>query len=370
MNASSVALRKLARAALVVATTLGCSGQPPAPPPSLQRYEFEAEKMATTFRLVFYAMSPAEAAAASKAAFQRIDTLESYFSDYRPDSEVSGLKRLGADAPRGPIAISPDLLAVLTVAQKVSADSDGAFDVTVGPLVELWRTAQRREALPSANAIAAARARVGWKKLLVDERGGVSFTVAAMALDLGGIAKGYAADAALAVLAAKGSTRALVAAGGDVATNDPPPGETGWRVELAEFDDDPTFEKRADAPPSARTVLLVAHQAVSTSGDRWRHVEIGGVRYSHVLDPATGFGLTRRVLATIVAPDGTTADAMTKVASIFEPERALAFVAQHPGVETRVVTLESGIARTRTSPGFAKLIAPPAPPPASAPSAK
>ena len=359
MNATPRVLPRLARAALLAALSLGCAGREPAP--SLQRYEFEAPKMGTTFRLVFYAMSKAEADAASAAAFLRIDNLEANLSDFRPDSEISGLKRLAARGPTGPIAISGELHTILNVAQRVAEESDGAFDVTVAPLVELWRTAQRREKLPRDSELEAARAHVGFRKILLDERGAVSFTEGGVRLDLGGIAKGYAADATLELLAKRGITQALVAAGGDVAVNDPPPGETGWRVELAEFDDDPAYEPKPGTEKSPRTVLSLAHAAVSTSGDRWRFVEIGGVRYSHVVDPATGIGLTRRVLATVVAPDGTTADALTKVVSLFEPARALAFVAKQKRVETRIVTLENGVPHVCTSPGFGRMIASPSP---------
>ena len=359
MNATPRVLLRLARAALLAALSLGCAGHEPAP--SLQRYEFEAPKMATTFRLVFYAMSKAEADAAAAEAFLRIDNLEANLSDFRPDSEISGLKRLAARGPAGPIAISGELHAILLVAQQVAEESDGAFDVTVAPLVELWRTAQRQERLPTASALEAARAHVGFRKILLDERGGISFTEGGVRLDLGGIAKGFAADAALELLAKRGIKQALVAAGGDIAVNDPPPGEVGWRVELAEFDDDPTYEPKPGTEKPPRTVLSLAHAAVSTSGDRWRFVEIGGVRYSHVVDPATGIGLTRRVLATVVAPDGTTADALTKVVSLFPPERALAFVAKHAGVETRIVTLENGVPHACTSPCFGRMIAPPSP---------
>jgi thiamine biosynthesis lipoprotein len=361
MNVSSRSARRLLRTLLVAAALPACAAQKSAP--TLQRFEYEAGKMATTFRLVFFATSRAEADAASKAAFERIDLLDANLSDFRADSEISGLKRIAAAGPTGQVAISDDLRKILRVAQRVAEDSDGAFDVTIAPVVELWRRAQRREVLPSASEIEAARMHVGFRKLVFDdERGGVRFTEGGVQLDLGGIAKGYAADATLALLAARGIPRALVAAGGDVAVSDPPPGETGWRVELAEFEDDPAFERPLGAPQTPpRTVLSLAHAAVSTSGDRWKFVEIGGVRYSHVVDPSTGMGLTRRVLATVVAPDGTTADALTKVASVFEPERALAFVAQRPGVEARIVTLQDGVPHACASPGLARMIVDPAP---------
>ena len=130
-------------------------------------------------------------------------------------------------------------------------------------------------------------------------------------LDLGGIAKGYAADAALAVLKKHGIDRALVAAGGDIAVSGPPPEAKGWTVAIQ------PLEK--DAKP-ARSLLL-HDAAVSTSGDLEQFVEIAGKRYSHILDPKTGLGLTGRMSVTVVAKNGMTSDPWTKVIAVLGPKR-------------------------------------------------
>ncbi|MBY0456806.1 MAG: FAD:protein FMN transferase, partial [Gemmataceae bacterium] len=151
-----------------------------------------------------------------------------------------------------------------------------------------------------------------------------------MQLDLGGIAKGYAADEALKLLREKfGITSALVAAYGDIACGDPPPGEEAWKVDIAPI-------AKSQKPRS----LKLANQAVSTSGDLEQFVEIGGVRYSHVLDPKTGIGLTGRRSVTVIAPNGITADSMTKAVSVLSPEAALKLVEDTPNTASYIVVLD------------------------------
>lgn len=136
-----------------------------------------------------------------------------------------------------------------------------------------------------------------------------------MQLDLGGIGKGFAADAALAVLASSGAPRCLVNHGGDIAAGDAPPGATGWRVAL-------------DA--AAGTMITLCNDAVATSGDAEQFVEFGGVRYSHIVDPSTGLGLTHRTQVTVIADDATTADALASALSVMGPERTDALLRSFP----------------------------------------
>src|SRR5207253_10014235 len=165
---------------------------------------------------------------------------------------------------------------------------------------------------------ARARRLVGYDKIQLNSPDRtVQLTVEGMLLDLGAIAKGYAAEAALEVLRRYGLTRALVAASGDIAAGDPPPGTRGWKVGIAPLDD-------PNAEPS-RFVLL-NHAAVSTSGDTEQYVEIDGKRYSHIVDPHTGIGVTRRSSATVVARDGTTADGLDTAVSVLGPEEGLGLI--------------------------------------------
>jgi thiamine biosynthesis lipoprotein len=237
--------------------------------------------------------------------------------------------------PDKPVPVGKDLFAVLEKAQEVSKLSDGAFDVTVGPLVQLWRTARRTQQLPDPKELAEAKAKVGWEKVTLDPKARtVALKVPGMRLDLGGIAKGFAADEALAEIRKHGITRALVAASGDITVGDPPPGKDGWVVEIA-----PIGTGRP-----ARWVKL-ANASVSTSGDLFQFVEIGGVRYSHVLDPKTGLGLTGRRSATVIAPKGVLADSLTKAASVLPPEKALRVIDGIEGAATYIVVKEADNAK-------------------------
>ncbi len=263
--------------------------------------------MGVQVRLVLYATDEASARAAAKAAFERVADLEDIMSDYRPSSE---LMRLCARAEQGPVHVSDALYCVLAYAKEVSERSDGAFDVTVGPLVALWRKARQTKALPTDAALTEARSRVGWRFMKLDATAKtVELTKAGMKLDLGGIAKGYAGDEAIRVLREHGIASALFEAGGDIVVSDPPPGSRGWTIEL------PAGEW--DAPKT----IEAANEAVSTSGDTVQYVQINGKTYSHVVDPHTGLGLSEHFISTVVAPRGMTSDSLSKVATILGPQR-------------------------------------------------
>lgn len=279
------------------------------------------------FRIVLYAANHDAADKAADAAYGRIHELNDIMSDYEPDSELS---KLSASSGSGSaVALSPDLWFVLARAQDLAKRSEGAFDVTVGPFVNLWRRARRQHALPDPGRLAEARRAVGYKHLILDERKHTAeLLVPNMKLDLGGIAKGYAIGEALKTLRAQGVERALVEGGGDVAVSDPPPDKAGWRFELSSLD-------VSNAPPAR--FLSLRNCAISTSGDLYQRLEINGKRYSHIVDPKTGIGLTDHSLVNVIAPEGITADSLTKVVSVLGPERGLKFIEQVPGVAARIM---------------------------------
>lgn len=297
----------------------------------LVRHEFAHGAMGTEFRLVLYAADGQVARRAAEAAFARIADLDAALSDYRPESELSRLGRLSdGPCPTAWTALSSELACVLAEAEDVARASSGAFDVTVGPLVELWRRARRQGELPTAARLATARAAVGWGALELDRaRGAARLHAAHMRLDLGGIAKGYALDVALAELARHGIVRALVDGGGDVLAGAPPPGARGWRVAIAGLDSADPGADRAGA------VVELAHAALATSGDLERSFELDGVRYSHILDPRNGLALTERRLVSVRAPSGMSADAWATALSVLGPD-GLALVRARPGFAARV----------------------------------
>jgi thiamine biosynthesis lipoprotein len=283
----------------------GCTGSraPRVESPVLERHQYVQVLMGVQVRLVLYTKSEEDARTAAKAAFDRVAELEDIMSDYRRDSE---LMRLCARAGSGPVPVSRELFEVLAYAQEVSKASDGAFDVTVGPYVQLWRLTRKTKVMPDAAALADARKRVGWKLVQLHPKSRtVELTVPGMRLDLGGIAKGYAGDEAIRVLREHGVRNALFEAGGDIVVSGRPPGTAGWEIE--------TLDNRK---------LTLCDAAVSTSGDTEQFVELGGVRYSHVVDPHTGLGLTTQHMATVTAPRGITTDALSTAATVVGPGKS------------------------------------------------
>jgi thiamine biosynthesis lipoprotein len=285
--------------------------------PALTRFTYTEPHMGTRFKIILYAPEEAGANAAAHEAFARIAALDGIMSDYRPASELMQLCRKAGGEP---VPVSEELFFVLSRGQEVSRLSDGAFDTTVGPVVKLWRRARRTQRLPDPDDLKQALALVGYQKMRLDPKARtVQLLVPGMQLDLGGIAKGYAADEALKVLERRGIQRALVAAGGDIAVSGPPPDAEGWSIGIAPLED-------PDSKPSRYLVLKDA--AVSTSGDAEQYVEIDGVRYSHIVDPHTGVGLIGRRSATVVARHGIMADSLTKAVIVPGPERGLATIDQ------------------------------------------
>ena len=281
----------------------------------LKRFEFSRIEMGVDFRVALYASDSEVASNAASAAFDRVHDLNNVMSDYESSSEL--MRLCATSKPGKPVVVSPELMIVLSHSQLVATASNGAFDVTLGPVTKLWRRARRQMELPAADDLQQARASVGFQFLrLSPQDRSVELLKPEMRLDLGGIAKGYAADEALKILRAKGISRALVAASGDIAVGDPPPGKVGWIVEVESL-------TRKNVPDLS---LKLANQAVSTSGDAYQSVEIAGRRYSHIVDPKTGLGLEQRSSVTIIAATGMQADALATAVTVLGPEAGLELV--------------------------------------------
>ncbi len=277
-------------------------------------------------RIVVYTPDRAAAERACEAAFARIGALDTIMSDYRRDSELMRL----CDRSGGPeVKVSKELFTVLDRAVEVSDRSEGAFDVSVGPLITLWRKARKSAKLPSPAELESARRLVDWKSIHLNRaRGAVRLAKAGMRLDLGGIAKGYAADEAQVVLKRHGVTRALVELGGDIVVTGAPPAAQGWKIRVPNAGD--------EAGPAD---LFFTDRAISTSGDTEQFVVIEGRRYSHVVDPRTGQALTNRAQVTLTAPDGLTSDPLSTALSIVGRERRSEILKGYSGVEAFVRVL-------------------------------
>jgi FAD:protein FMN transferase len=287
----------------------------------LRRFDFERLQMGAVVRIVIYGDDEDKARSAAFGAFERIEALEQIISDYRGDSELS---KLSGRAWREPVVVSPELYEILDRSLRLARLTDGTLDVTVKPLVELWKLAEKLGRLPSAEELREARERTGHGNILLNPRTrSVRFRVPGTKLDLGAVGKGHAVDLARRFLAAEGFRTVLIDAGGDLWVGDPPPGRKGWRVVLED-----------DINPAP--VLELANTAIATSSDVYRFVEIEGVRYSHIVDPRSGIGLRHRGTVTVIAPDGLTADGLATALSVLDPDFGMGVVGRMEGVEARI----------------------------------
>lgn len=282
---------------------------------AVEKFSFERPLMGTRFSVVCYAEEREVAEKAVEAAFAKAVEVNAVASDYLPGSELSLLsaKRVGE-----PVSLSPLLFDLLSESRRIAEATQGAFDPTLGPMTKLWRETRASDRLPDPETLAGARAASGWRHFTLDPQARtITLLRENMAFDLGGIAKGYAADLMLESLAAAGLRQALVTAGGDIRVGEAPPGREGWNVALKTFDLGKNDE-----------VLTLSNAAVSTSGDLHQSVEIEGVSYSHILDPATGLGLTRRVAASVIADEAKLSDALATAACVLGSDALREF----PGV--------------------------------------
>ena len=271
-------------------------------------------------RLVVYASDNSVAEKACAAAFERVAELDQMMSDYRKNSE---LNNLSDQAGGPPVHVSPELFKVLETAQDVSSRSDGMFDVTIGPVVQLWRKARKTKVLPDPDLLEKARKLVGWQMMTLDkDKQTVKLAMPGMRLDLGAIAKGYACDEAQIVLKKFGVTHALIEMGGDMVVTDAPPGTKGWIVEV----------------PNAKTAtgnlkIVVSNTAISSSGDTEQYVIVDGIRYSHVINPHTGTALTTRVEVTTLTKTGLLGDPLTAALTLVTPERRKELLKHYRGTK-------------------------------------
>lgn len=288
-----------------------------------ERCEYRQLVMGVEARLVLYADDAEHGRRAAAAVFAQLDALDAVLSDWRDDSE---LMQLCARAGDGPVEVSAELAFVLERAKALAELTGGAFDPTVGPLVQLWREARDAGDWPAADAWRAARAATGHHLMeACFESGSADLAVPGMRLDLGGIGKGFAADEALVTLAEHGITSALVDIGGDLVVGDAPPERAGWVVQAG-----------CGEGGQGGTRLSLVNQAVATTGDTAQPLELGGVTLTHLVDPRSGQLLPAGLCCTVIAPDGATADALASAARVLGARAARRVFADLPGV--RLIT--------------------------------
>ncbi len=291
--------------------------------------------MGTFSRVVVIAKTEETARACVEAVFAEQRRIDSLMSGYKVDSEVS---RVNQQAFEKPIRVSDATFEVVQRAVQFSKLSDGAFDVTVGPLVDLWHAAAEANTPPTDAALAEARAKVGYEGLILDEDAAtIRFAVEGMRIDLGGIAKGYAIDKSVEAMKQRGAIGGMVDIGGDVRCfGKPPRGQRTWLVGLQ----DPNVAPDDLGSTQPLLVLKVTDRAVTTSGNYRRFTIVGGARESHIMDAHTGHGANQLASVTVIAADAITADALATAVSVLGLEKGMALVERLPDVEA--ITIPSG----------------------------
>lgn len=296
-NRAWLALAGLALAAALVVAVL--SARRP-----LASYSTSALAMDTLITVTVYGPRAEELAGAALAEFERVDRL---LSAYRPESEVS---RVNALAGQEPAKVSGETLALVQLSLRFAALSRGKFEPTIGPLVRLWGIGAGRTAPPTPSEVDEARRLVDYRRVVVDPvQSTVYLPTAGMKLDLGGVAKGYAAQRAGELLRRQGVKSALIDAGGNIVAVGARPDGRRWRVAI----------RHPRKPGEVVGVLQVADQAVVTSGDYERFFLHQGRRYHHLLDPATGYPSAAMQSATVVAASSTVADLLSTAVFLLGP---------------------------------------------------
>jgi thiamine biosynthesis lipoprotein len=251
--------------------------------------------------------------------FARAAELERVFSRFDEKSALSVLNRA---AGRGAHSAPADLVRLLVEARAWSERTGGAFDATVGPLVELWTRAAERNRAPGEAELGAARARVGPGRMRLDAAQGTAALEAGSSIDLGAIAKGYALDVLVRMLREAKVDSALLSFGGSsLHAHGTPPGEGGWRVALR------------DPEGGAASVLTLRDRALSVSASLGQSSEIQGRHYGHVIDPRTGAPLQRKRVAAVLSPSGTDAEALSTALLVVDPDEGIALIELTKGAE-------------------------------------
>lgn len=267
--------------------------------------------MGSPFTIIFYATDSVQAKQQATNGYQLVDSLNAILSDYDPQSETS---RLSEKAGTGEwISVSPVLFELLRQSATAWQKSNGTVDVTIGPLSKLWRRARKANAFPEKEEVLKAKNQTGFKNILLDTvHHKVQLLKKGMQLDFGAIAKGYIAQKVIDQLHTNEIASALVDAGGDIVLSGAPPEKKGWSV--------------AVNIPESETLLpqkiILSNKAVATSGDLYQYMEKEGKTYSHIIDPASGYGVGHRRNVTVIADDGAKADWLATACSVLSIRKA------------------------------------------------
>jgi thiamine biosynthesis lipoprotein len=297
-------------------------------------------KMGSAFNLIIVSADSNKANHLARKSYELVDSLNHIFSNYDSSSELS---KINASAGLLPYKMSRAMLDLVQKSQYAYIQSKGAYDISIGPLSSLWRNARKAKLFPEASTVLATKKLVGLNQVKINKRLGTIFLPNAnMQLDFGGIAKGYIAQWVINFLKANGIQQALVDAGGDIVMSGPPLNQKGWLigVNLPETTDQLLNKK-----------LQLSNCSVATSGDVFQFIEYKGVKYSHIINPLTGYGVTNLRNVTIVAKTGATADWLATACSILPIKEAKQLAISHQAA-LLITTLKNGKLVFEATPNF------------------
>ncbi len=309
------------------------------------RYSFNAIKMAAPLSIILYSTDSVSAAKIANKSFALVDSLVNIFSDYIDSSELNRLSaRAGSNQP---MKVSTPMLELLLKAKQAAQLSGGSFDITVGPLSLLWRKARKQNQLPADSLVKQAIKFVGYQKIKICKANNtVLLLQRGMRLDAGGIAQGYIAQQVIHLIQSENISNALVNVSGDIAAIGAPPGKKGWSVGINQPEEANVLQSKT---------LLISNRAVTTSGDVFQHIDNNKKRYSHIIDPRTGYGITNQRNVTVIAASGTDADWFTKACSILSFKQAKK-IAKKLNAGILTATLKNGKIINRYNTQFARFM--------------
>ena len=305
-----------------------------------RKFSYSEMKMGSAFNLIIVSADSNKANHLARKSYELVDSLNHIFSNYDSSSELS---KINASAGLLPYKMSTAMLDLVQKSQYAYIQSKGAYDISIGPLSSLWRNARKAKLFPEASTVLATKKLVGLNQVKINKRLGTIFLPNAnMQLDFGGIAKGYIAQWVINFLKANGIQQALVDAGGDIVMSGPPLNQQGWLigVNLPETTDDLLNKK-----------LQLSNCSVATSGDVFQFIEYKGVKYSHIINPLTGYGVTNLRNVTIVAKTGATADWLATACSILPIQEAKQLAISHQAA-LLITTLKNGKLVFEATPSF------------------
>lgn len=311
-----------------------------------KKFVFESAKMGSPFTVTICSDDSLKAAAVADAAFKKADMLNNILSDYVDTSEIN---RLSATSGQGRyVKVSRELYNILSISLQAAKLSDGDFDVTIGPVVKVWRKARKTKVFPDKDTVAQALQRCGYRYMHLDSaHQSVWLEKKGMQLDIGGLGKGYVAQIALDLIKNAGFPSAMVNAGGKIVVGDAPPGTKGWIIGI-------------NVPGNKQAIqqqLLVLHNtAVATSGDIYQYLDFNGVRYSHIVNPKTGIGLTHSANVTAIAPGGAVADWLATACSILPTEKSMALIKKFKGGALLITQIKNEAIVRQQSKGFENFV--------------